>query len=174
MKAIRAILSITFCVAVLAAAQRITCQYDRGMDFTKLHTYQWVTVGENTQISQITSRNIANLINTQLAQKGLVMVAGDPEADLYVGFQASVTGQQQLNWFNSGGPWFGSMGPASTSTIDNGALVVDFYNPARKQLIWRGSAAKTLTPSSNPDKNYQNLQNTIAQLLKDFPPPVRK
>jgi hypothetical protein len=172
MKTIRTILTAAFCVAALAAAQRITCRYDRAMDFTKFHTYQWVTLAKNPRISQATSQNIANLVNTQLALKGLVMVAADPKADLYVGFQASVTGQPQLNWFDSGGSWAPWM--ASTSTFDNGTLVVEIYNPAQKQLVWRGSAAKTLNPGSNPDSNYQNLRNTIAKLLKDFPPPVGK
>ena len=94
----------------------------------------------------MTSENIVNLVNTQLAQKGLVMVQ-----------------HQQLNWF-----------PASASTIDNGTLVVDSYNPAQKPLIWRGTASQTRNPSSNPDKNYQNLQKAIAKLLKDFPPPLKK
>jgi hypothetical protein len=80
-----------------------------------------------------------------------------------------------LNWFNSGGAWKGSFGQAATTdTIDTGTLVIDFYDPAQKQLVWRGMAANTLDPSANTDKNYNNLQKAIAKLLRPFPPEQRR
>jgi hypothetical protein len=55
-----------------------------------------------------------------------------------------------------------------------GTLVVDIYDPTQKQLIWRGiTAAKTLNPSSNPDKSYKNLEHAVSKLLKDFPPKIK-
>jgi hypothetical protein len=66
--------------------------------------------------------------------------------------------------------WGGGMGTATSSTITNGILGVDFYDPTSKQLIWRGSAAETLNPSGNPDKNMSKLNKGVAKLLKHFPP----
>jgi hypothetical protein len=174
MKVVRVLLLVAFCFTGLALAQKVTYQYDRGVDFSRFHTYKWVTMENNPQISQITAENITTLVNTQLAQKGLVLAPEGQDADIYVAVQVSVKQQQQLNWFSSGGPWFGSMGSATTSTIDTGTLVVDFYNPTQRQLVWRGTAARTINPSGNADKNYANLQKAIAKLLKDFPPPVNK
>lgn len=174
MKLLRTTVLIAICSTGLAFAQKVTYQYDRGMDFSQFHTYKWVTVDNDPQISQITAQNIVGVVNAELAKKGLVLVAEGQDADLYVTTQASVSQQREVNWFNSGGPWFGSMGSATTSTIDNGTLIVDFYNPAQKQLVWRGVATRTLNPSSNPDKNFANLQKAIAKLLKPFPPPVKK
>jgi hypothetical protein len=31
-----------------------------------------------------------------------------------------------------------------------------------------------LNPSSNADKNYNNLKKGLTKLLKNFPPPVKK
>jgi hypothetical protein len=174
MRRMRNTILAILCCSALALAQKVVYQYDRAMDFSNFHTYKWVTIQGSSGISQITATNIVNLVNTQLAQKGLMPVMGDQAPDLYVGFQTSVTAQQQLNWFNSGGPWMGSFGQASTSTIDTGTLVIDIYNPAQKQLIWRGTATNTLNPSSNADKNYNNLQKAIEKLLKPFPPQVKK
>ena len=67
----------------------------------------------------------------------------------------------------------GGFGQATTSTIDVGTLVVDMYDPTLKQLIWRGTATKTLNPSSNPDKNYKNLEHAVSKWLKVFPPKIK-
>lgn len=64
----------------------------------------------------------------------------------------------------------GGMGEATSSTISNGTLAVDFYDPASKQLIWRGSAAQTLNPSGNQQKDMEKLNKAVAKLLKNYPP----
>jgi hypothetical protein len=66
--------------------------------------------------------------------------------------------------------WGGGMGTATQSTINIGTLVLDFYDPTTKQLVWTGSATKTLNPSSNQEKNQKNLNNAMAKLLKAYPP----
>jgi len=64
------------------------------------------------------------------------------------------------------------MAEATSSTINVGT--VDFYNPAAKQLVWRGTATKTLDPSKDPQKNQEKLNKAVAKLLKDFPPKPTK
>ena len=66
------------------------------------------------------------------------------------------------------------MGTATSSTIDNGTLAVDFYNPTSKELLWRGSAAQTLDPSGNQQKDMNKLNKAVAKLLKNFPPNQKK
>jgi hypothetical protein len=175
MKSLRIGLFVLLCAAGQTFAQRVVYNFDRSTKFSGLHTYKWITIEGNEAVSQITSQNITNLVNTQLADKGFVQAAGSQKADMYVGFQVSIDQQKQLNWFNNGGYWMGGgMGWAATTTIDVGTLVVDFYNPSQKQLIWRGTATKTLNPSGNANKNYEHLQKAVAKLLKDFPPPFKK
>jgi Domain of unknown function (DUF4136) len=158
----------------LAMAQKVTYQHDRATDFSKDHTYKWVPIGNNSQISQITANNMVTLTNSVLAQRGPVPAASGQAPDVYVGFQASISQQQQLDWYNSGGPWNGSMGSATTYTIDTGTLVLEFYSPAQKHLIWRGIGTKTINRSSNPEKNYANLQKAVEKILKKFPPSEKK
>ena len=62
------------------------------------------------------------------------------------------------------------MATASSSTINVGTLVLDFYDPATKQLVWTGNATKTIDPSSNQEKNQKSLDKAMQKLLKDFPP----
>jgi hypothetical protein len=44
------------------------------------------------------------------------------------------------------------------------------YDPATKQLVWSGTATKTIDPSSNQQKNEKNLNKAMAKLLKNYPP----
>jgi hypothetical protein len=61
----------------------------------------------------------------------------------------------------------------TSSIINVGTLVLDIYDAAVKQLIWRGDATKTLNPSKDPQKNLQRLQKAMAKLLKNYPPPIK-
>ena len=166
-KAIRNSLFAVLAGAVLLPAQ-VATQYDRAFNFSTVHTYKWVTIKGAEQPDQITAQNIQSAVNAQLQQKGFTMVEENP--DLLLGYQVAVSQQQQLNYWNSGWGWGGGMGQATTSTIHVGELVLDMYASSAHTLVWRGSTSRTLNPSSNPDKNYKNLNKAIEKLLKNFPP----
>ena len=116
MSPIRTIVLEIVCLATVALAQKTSCPYDRAVDFPKFRSYKWVTIQGATPPNQITAQNITNPINATLAQKGLLLVS-DGDADVPVGYQASVAQQQQLNWYNDGGGWGwgGGFGQATTA-----------------------------------------------------------
>ncbi len=142
-----------------------------GTDFSKYHTYKWVNIEGASHPNQIVDAEIKQAINTQLQAKGLTVTTGD-KADLYVGYQTAVDQQKQWNGYGMGGGprWGGGMATATSSTIDIGSLVVDMYDPSTKQLVWTGTATKTIDPSSNQEKNEKNLDKAMAKLFKNFPP----
>jgi hypothetical protein len=150
-------------------AQQVTYNFMPGTDFSKYHTFKWVDIPSNVHPNQIVSQEIKQAVNGVLASKGLTLATGDT-ADVYVGYQCSVDQERQWNAWGSGGRLMGGMGSATSSTISNGTLAVDFYDPASKQLIWRGSAAQTLNPSGNQQKDMEKLNKAVAKLLKNYPP----
>jgi len=83
--------------------------------------------------------------------------------------------EKQWNAYGMGGGWRlgGGMATASSSTISNGTLVIDMYEPANKQLVWSGRGTKTLSPSKNQQKNMNNLNKAIAKVMKNYPPPMK-
>jgi hypothetical protein len=131
-----------------------------------------VDIPSNVHPNQIISQEIKDAVNNTLTAKGLTQATGDT-ADLYVGYQCSVDQERQWDAWGTGGRLMGGMGSATSSTISNGTLAVDFYDPTSKQLIWRGSAAQTLNPSGNQEKDMQKLNKAVAKLLKNFPPPQK-
>jgi Domain of unknown function (DUF4136) len=153
-------------------AQQVHYNFMPGTDFSKYHTFKWVDIPSNVHPNQIISQEIKDAVNNTLTAKGLTQATGDT-ADLYVGYQCSVDQERQWNAWGTGGRLMGGMASATSSTISNGTLAVDFYDPTSKQLIWRGSAAQTLNPSGNQEKDMQKLNKAVAKLLKNFPPPQK-
>jgi hypothetical protein len=165
-----AVLGLAFLACGVTRAQDVRSQAMPGTDFSKFHTYKWVTVEGAKYPNQIMDAQIKQAIDSQLATKGLSKVENDP-ADLYISYQVAVQQSTQWNAYGTGGyRWGGGMASATQSTINTGTLVLDFYDPATKQLVWTGSATKTLNPSSNQEKNQKNLNNAMAKLLKAYPP----
>jgi hypothetical protein len=135
--------------------------------------------GSGTRVSddQLLDQDIKRAVDEQLAGKGLTKV--DKGGDLLVGYEAHVREEKSINlWGSGGGGWWGGPGwggglssvQGQTSTIPVGTLVVGLYDPARKQMIWRGDATKTVSLKKDANKNYQNLQKATVKLFKNYPP----
>jgi len=169
-------------MVVCAYGQDVHYNYDRSANFAAYKTYQWVDLPGGAVPDQLIDQAIKRAVDEQLAQKGLTRV--EKGADLYVGYQAVINLEKSVNFWGSSdnlggwGPWGGGWRTGTvqgqTSTIPVGILVVDMYDPGKKQLIWRGDASKTIDLKKDPDKNYKNLQKAMAKLFKNYPPPPNK
>jgi len=156
-----------------AVAQDVQFDYDRSTNFNAYRTYQWVDHKRIDVGDQILDQDIKRAVDEQLAGKGLRRV--ESGGDLYVGYQAAISQERRFDGW--GGPgWLGGWGDGhvTSSTIDIGKLMIGLFDPATKQLAWRGSAAKTLDIKKDPDKNYRTLEKAMAKLFKNYPPGVGK
>jgi hypothetical protein len=168
-------------------AQDVRYDFDKEKDFSKYRTYKWVQIKGADQPDDLTAKQIAAAIDAELATKGLTKTDGD-DANLYVGYQTAIGTEKEFTSFNTGwgygsgwgGGWYGYGGMASTttygstSTVYVGTLDLSMYDPAQKQLVWRGSASKTLDPKAKPDKKEKNIKKAVAKLLKNYPPRPKK
>ncbi len=122
---------------------------------------------------QLIDQDIRRAVDERLAQKGLTKV--EMNADIQVVYHTAIHPEKKLSgsiWRRKGSGWWGvdDSVQGETSTISICTLVVDLYDPARKQLIWRGDATKTIDVIRDPDKDYRNLQKAMAKLFKNYPP----
>jgi hypothetical protein len=162
------LLFLAVVIVTVSRAQDVTYNFMPGTDFSKYHTYKWVSIEGGAHPNQIVDQEIKQDVDSQLASKGMTKTDND-KADLYVGYQVAVDQEKQWNAWGMG-RLGGGMGSATSSTISNGTLVVDMYDPGTKQLVWTGRATKTLDPSSNQEKNMKNLNKAMAKLMKNYPP----
>jgi len=164
-----------------AAAQQVAVNYDTKANFAQYKTYHWVDIEGATYPDQLTDQMIRNAIDSTLKMKGLVR-QDSGAVSLYVGYQLATSQQKQWNAYGTGGGGWrggagwggGGMGTATSSTVTDGTLAVDLYDPAMKQLVWQSTASKQLNPSSNPQKNQANMQKAADKMFKDYPPGAKK
>jgi hypothetical protein len=188
------LIGMTFVLLVGSSAfgQDVRYNFDKNTDFSKFKTYKWVALKDATPVNDLTDKQIKGSIDGQLATKGLSKVDGD-NADLFVAYQTAITTEKQFTSFSTdmgpgwaSGPgwnragWYGAGGmqmqttTGQTSTIYVGQLDFDMYDSANKDLVWRGTASKTIDQKAKPDKQQKDINNAVAKLLKNYPPPVKK
>lgn len=154
-----------------AFAQEVRTNYMPGTDFSKYKSYRWAVIEGGSHPNQIVDAEIKMAVEKQLALKGLEKLDGT--AGLTVTYQVAVDHERQWNGFGSGGLRWGGMATATSTPISVGTIVLDFYDPAAKQLVWQGQATKTLDPQSSQEKNQKNLDKSMKKLLKNFPPKAK-
>jgi len=165
-------------LSATAIAQDVHFDYDRSANFSTYKTYHWVDYVSVQVGDQLLDQDIKRAVDAQLAGKGLRRV--DSGGDLIVGYQATISQEKQFDSIGLGGPR--GLGPWSdwgnsrvtSSTIDIGKLTIGLFDPATKQLVWRGSASKTLDIKKDSDKNYRNLEKAMAKLFRNYPPGAGK
>ena len=182
-----AVVLLMFGVVGVVVAQDVRYDFDKNQDFSKYKTYKWVPIKGADQPDELTSKKVTGAIDAELAKKGLTKTDADT-ADVYIGFQTAIGTEKQFTSYNTGwgygsgwgGGWYGYGGMAtgstygSTSTVYIGQLDVSIYDPAQKQMVWRGNASKTLDPKAKPEKKEKNIAKAVEKLLKNFPPPLKK
>jgi hypothetical protein len=166
-------------LGALCFAQDVQFDYDRSANFSAYKTYQWVDYRPVAVGDELLDKDIKRAVDAQLAGKGLRRV--ESGGDLLIGYQAGISQEKQFDSLGSGwgpGGWAGwsnwGATRVTTSTIDVGKLVIGLFDPSTKQLVWRGSASKTLSISKDPDKNYRTLEKAMAKLFKNYPPGAGK
>ena len=177
---------LVFAAAGAAFAQDVRFNFDKETDFSRFKTYKWVALKDAKDPGDLLDKQIKSAFDAQLATKGLTKVEDD-SANLYIGYQVAIGQEKQFTSYNTDwgygpgwyrGGWYGSPGggmtTGSTSTIYVGQLVLDMYDSANKDLVWRGIGSKTIDTNAKPDKQQKNLNKTVTKMLKNYPPVVKK
>jgi hypothetical protein len=159
-----AVMSAALGLAVTSAsAQDVTTDFDRRADFSKCATYAWAA-GQPAG-DPLADKRIVDAIDGALAAKGMKKVEQGPGC--YVVYNGSVREQRSLQVWEPG-RIRGGFGSVDVKSVLNGMLVVDLWDAASRDLMWRGIARDTL--SDKPEKNQQKLAKVMDKMFKAFPP----
>jgi hypothetical protein len=154
-------------VSVAAFGQEVKTDYDHHANFERFHSYRWEKVQTTDPLWQ---SRIQEAVDQTLQAKGWQRV--DRGGDIAITAVGSARNQQEYQTFYDGmGGWRWRGFGETTTQVENyavGSLVLDFYDSANKQLVWRGIASDTL--SDKPQQNEKKLEKSVDKMLKDFPP----
>ena len=170
-------------LALSAQAQKPQIQWNNNYNFDAVDTFAW----QDTPETSLEGRNpfmhslIKNTIEAELATSGLTEVDGNP--DVWVNYHASTTTEVQLRtdsygysfggYGMAGWGYYGmAAGPVSSTTraieYEKGTLVVDIWDAASKELVWRAQVTDTL-----PD-NVQKAEKLVVRSINKMAEQGRK
>lgn len=166
-------------IPALAAAQKVSYDYDKGATFAAYKTYAH-KAGTGVGQELIDARIVA-AIDAELAAKGLTRVESNP--DVFVVYHMAFDKQKDISTFSSGygggyGPygwgWGGGWGGGTTTTqvrdILVGTMVIDIADAKKGQLAWRGMGVKEVNTQANPEKRDKSINNAVKKIFKNYPP----
>lgn len=175
--------------AVLAGCDgNVGYNYDRQADFSQFKTYALVDIrGGMDKLNDLERRAVEESVERGLAARGLTKATPET-ADLFAGIQVGIEKSQEYTTVNMGGPWgmgpgwgpgwgwgwgagMGGVSQTRANTVLTGTLVLDLYERAKKQLVWRGQVSKTLDPTRKPERRRERLDKAVDAMLKNYPPP---
>ena len=155
-----------------AAAQDVTYNFDRDTDFSKFKSYKWVDIKSGQQVDYATTRQIAFVIEAEMAKKGLLRTDSE-YADLYIGYQTALSRQTLWMPYHTWGyglGWGGGLESIAEASIHAGQLDLDMYAAREKKLVWSGAVSNAFDLMLNLDRSETKIQKSVEKLLQNYPP----
>jgi hypothetical protein len=172
-------ISLRLCTLVVASFIAIGCStitvnqdYDTNYDFSKLKSFGFLPITENSGIDQINANRIKDAILTNLSARGYTP---SEQADFGIALYFSTKTKTSVQDYGYGygyGHW--GMRDVEVSQYDEGTLVIDFIDIAQKELVWRGSGTGVVSGNASTEERTTKINNAVTQILAQFPPDKEK
>ena len=182
MKSIKNFISLTF-ITLTAALLLVGCatisvnqDYDPAYDFSKLKTFGFIPISPEAGIDQINATRFGDAIKNEMTAKGYTV---SEKADFGVAILFGKQTKTNITTYGYGyGPYWGRYGGTTNidvSQYDEGTLIIDVIDLAKKELVWRGTGTGAIDPNATVEERTANINSAVAQILAQFPPtPVQK
>jgi len=159
-------------------AQKVTIDFDKDADFSRVQTYQWrvhPAFEKNPELRDLYATGIQLVLeagNRELMKKGLRPAEGSP--DVFVTFILSAEDRKEVRTiteFTSGG-WYGWYAPPvwTRTEIDYhlaGMIVLDIVDAATSKLMWRAYCTDTIREMRKRD---ENISSAVKKAIDRYPP----
>ena len=169
----------------------VSSDYDNAVNFSTYHAYRWQAPGDTAAgkdllaTNPIVGRRVRTAVDRELAARGYVLREHGPveftvsavatvrqlarmEPDAFnwnVGYYRGHPRWYRTSWW--GDPW------SNVVYYEEGALMLDFTDAAKKELAWRGVVRGMVDDYGSPDQMQERINEAVKKLLSEFPP-IRK
>jgi len=143
--------AVSLSLLILGGCTSIKYSYDTGTSFVGLKTYAWApsSAGYGDQ-DPLLETNVRVLSDQLLGQKGFTKVQEKPDLLISLHYESDT-------------------GYNSQHDYKVRLLVLNMHNPAKNELIWRGTASSRIG-SINTDASFGDLKGVVQDILSHFPP----
>ena len=173
---IRSAAAIVLTIASVACApMTVSSHVERGLDFTRYHTFDWGTPDALPQGDPRLERNpffkdhFEGAVEKQLAARGLQLSAASP--DLFIHYHATITHRLEIDPTAHRGycPTLDCDPPLVR--FEAGTLILDIIDARTNRLIWRGWAQHAVDDElSNGDHMARRIDEAVTRMLSRFRP----
>jgi Domain of unknown function (DUF4136) len=174
--AVAAVLSLA---AAACSTVSVATDWDRDADFSRLVTFAWMdrAKGEPDPFGgdTLVGKRVVAAVERELAADGRRRADGPPDflVDLHTFTREYVEmwtfpSYGGYGWAGCGYHWGGwGHDRVMFTPVTEGTLVLDFVDPATKDILWRGVARSILDSSSG---SPERVDEAVRKLLLEFPP----
>jgi len=167
-------------VPVLAAAQKVSYDFNKTANFSGFKTY---ALKDGTKVGQqLIDDRIVSAIDAALAAKGFTKAESNP--DVFVVYHVAFDKQKDISTFSSGygggygpygwgwggGGWAGGSTSTQVRDILIGTLVIDMADAKKGEVAWRGMGVKEIDTQAKPEKRDKSITNAVNKIFKNYPP----
>jgi len=150
-----------------AYAQKVTTEFDEGVDFSKFKTFA-IRDGQLRSPSpalnsELTKKRIEAEIEKALIAKGLTKAEG--RSDLNVFFTLGSLRRVETERYPAG--WRGLGTRVVRVPYAEGNLVIDLRDPSTRSLVWRSIATEE---KASPAKIADKLDDMVRKSFSKYPP----
>ncbi len=169
-------------MALIAGCSSVSVNqdYDASTDFSPLKTFAWQyaaqpQTGDPRIDNDLNDERIRKAVNATLSGKGFQLV-DRAHADFLVAYFIDChrelrPGSMSVGVGRGSMGRYGGMGYYSgTTEYRETLLTIDILEPAEEKTIWRGVGARPSYEGSSPEKTTQIVNESVREILKNFPP----
>jgi Domain of unknown function (DUF4136) len=157
-------------------AQSVKTDYDKSVDFSKFHHYEWRDSPEFEKQPDLKTRYavgidlVRSAVNKGLMAKGYVPVDFTP--DFYVTLFLGSKGMTDvttldMGWYTWGPYWYPMWTTVMVSHYTEGTLILDIVDAKTNKLAWRAFCHDDIR---DPKQRHENVERAVKKALKKFPP----
>ncbi len=175
MRFIRLLLCLLLVATVNCSRTRIKQDYNEGFDFSRLKTFSWLEQPEKpfeyltnpiANWQQI-DKHIKEVVNRELERRGYLRTFEGP--DFSVTYHLRI--QDKIYSHDQSYRTDYRTDKSVKLSYKEGTLVLDFVDARTSELLWRGSASRTVS-QEEPDleDTQEKITTAVKRMLESFPP----
>jgi hypothetical protein len=150
----------------------VNSQYSSGENFNDYKTFAFSPTAAHPPagyttghlFNSIMQRRIQDEASRVLTSRGYRLV---PPAEASFQIKISGGGSRAVQSASSGAPTSSGATEGTSVVVERGALVLHFFDPEKKKIIWRGWAEAVMSPDDDFDKK---VRAGVREILSAYPP----